>query len=187
MEKDLLAGPRHMNLAAGLLVFLAAFCLTLACGQKGATPADDLKSRILKATRPLTGPPDPAMTKERIVGALVELLDLVVELTPDSPYKPEISTRIGIAKEIITTRSIFDEKARQYLSLAYRMMTEGKKYEPPKELDEFVTIAEFQAKAQKYMKDLVARSLQALEAGRPGETAKLLLEMVLMTMTPVKG
>jgi hypothetical protein len=67
------------------------------------------------------------------------------------------------------------------------MMTNGKKFEPPKELEEFVTPAELQEKIHKFMKGLVDRTLQSLEAGNAGETARLLLEMVLMTMTPVTG
>jgi len=187
MKKHLSAGPRARVLAAGLLVLLGAFTVTSACGPGGAASSADHKSRILKVTDALLGPPDPSMTQEKIVGMLAGLLDLVVELTPDNQYKPEITSRIGIAKELITTKSIFNDKAYQYLALAYRMMTEGKKFEPPKELEVFVTPAELQGKMQKYFRELVARSLQALDSGRPGETAKLLLELVLMTMTPVKG
>jgi len=187
MDEHPMAGPRQRILAAWLLVSLGAFCMIVFCGQRGPASVADYKDRILKATAPFLGPPDPALHLDRIAGMLAETLDLVVELTPDNRYKPEIKSRIDVGKELITTRSIFDEKARQYLSLAYRMMTDGKKFEPPKELDEFVTIAEFQVKLQKYMKDLVANSIRELEAGRRGETARLLLEIVIMTMTPLKG
>ncbi len=180
-----------MILAAGLAISLGGFCAAFACGRGGTAAAagDDAgyKDRILKAAAPLVGPPDPGMNQAMVVARLAELLDLAVELTPEGQYKPEIKHRIGVAKELITTTSIFNEKARQYLSLAHRLMTGGRKFEPPKELDEFVTIAEFQAKTQKYMKGLVDKSVQELEAGRPGETARILVEVVLMVMTPIKG
>jgi hypothetical protein len=187
MKKHRFAGPEVKILAAGLLISLGAFHGLCACRARGAADSDDYKSRILDATNTLVGPPDPSMTQEKIAGTLAKILDLAVELTPDNQYKPEIKSRIEIAKDLITKSSIFNDKARQYLSFAYRMMTDGKKFEPPKELDVFVTQAELQAKTQKYAKDLVARGVQALEAGRAAETAKLLLELVLMTLTPVRG
>jgi geranylgeranyl pyrophosphate synthase len=67
------------------------------------------------------------------------------------------------------------------------MMTNGKKYERPKELDEFVTPAEAQEKSQKYAKKLMEEALANLEEGNEGETAKLLLELVLMIVTPISG
>jgi hypothetical protein len=174
-------------LAAGLLVCFGTFQASFASVSGASVAQNDYRSRILKATNTLVGPPDPSMTQEKIVSVLVELLDLAAVLTPENQYKQEIKSRIDIAKDLITKKSVFNDKARQYLSFAYRMMTDGKKFEPPKELEEFVTPAELQGKVQRYMKDLVARSIQALDAGRPGETARLLLEMVLMTLTPVTG
>jgi hypothetical protein len=65
------------------------------------------------------------------------------------------------------------------------MMTEGKKYERPKELDEFVTPAEAMEKARKYGQRLVADALASLDQGKKGEAAKRILELVLMVVTPV--
>jgi hypothetical protein len=66
-------------------------------------------------------------------------------------------------------------------------MTNGRKYERPKELDEFVTPAEAQEKGQKYGQKLVEAALGQIEAGKPGEAARLLLELVLMIVTPISG
>lgn len=67
------------------------------------------------------------------------------------------------------------------------MMTNGKKYEQPKEFEEFVTPRELQEKSLKYAKGLVDKALASLAAGNEGEAARLLLELVLMTVTPVLG
>jgi hypothetical protein len=187
MKKHLFAGPRVRILAAGLLVCVAGFHTSFACRRGGAALDADYKGRILKATDMFVGPPDPSMTREKVTAALLEILDLVGAMTPANQYRQEILSRIATAKELMEKDSIFNDKARQYLSFAYRMMTDGKKFEPPKELEVFVTPAELQGKMQKYFRDLVATSLQVLDSGRPGETAKLLLEMVLMVMTPVNG
>jgi hypothetical protein len=106
-------------------------------------------------------------------------------LSQDSKYNAEIKDRVNIAKDLFEKDSIFNDKARQYLSFAYRMMTEGKRYEKPKDLDEFVTPAEAQEKARKYAQRLVEDALAALERGNKGEAGMLILELVLMIVTPV--
>jgi hypothetical protein len=148
---------------------------------------EDVKSRIISAANTLMGRQDSPPTMGTIVGAILELLDLSAAVTPDNQYKEEIQSRIGVAKERIEDNSLFDDKARQYLSFAYRMMTEGTKYEMPKELDEFVTPAELQEKILRYVEGLVTQSIEALEGGDRQETARLLLEIVLMTVTPHPG
>lgn len=67
------------------------------------------------------------------------------------------------------------------------MITLGKKFEMPKELDEFVTPAEAQDKSQKHAKKLVEEALGRLEVGNEGEAARLLLGVVLMVVTPLSG
>jgi predicted GNAT family N-acyltransferase len=94
---------------------------------------------------------------------------------------------MDVAKDLFQKESMFNEKARQYLLLAYRQMTNGKKYESPKELDEFITPAEHQEKGRKYGQKLVESALAEIDAGKPGEAARLLLELVLMIVTPISG
>ena len=153
----------------------------------GLHAQDDVRTRIVSATSTLMGRQDSPPTMEAIVGAILELLDVSGAVTPDNQYKAEIQDRIAVAKDRIRDLSIFDDKARQYLSFAYRMMTDGRKYEMPEELDQFVTPAELQEKTLQYMERQVTQSLQALEGGNRRETARLLLEIVLMTITPHPG
>jgi len=149
--------------------------------------AQDPQARIKEASSILVGPANPAITQAKIMNALLDLLDITVSYTGGTQYGAEIKNRIDIAKDLLQRDSIFNDKARQYLSFAYRMMTNGKKYETPKELEVFVTPAEAQEKAQKYAKKLMDEALAALAKGNKSETAKLLLEMVLMVVTPVSG
>jgi hypothetical protein len=144
-------------------------------------------ARIKAASNLFLGPPDPSVTQAAIVKAMVELLDVTVSLTRDSPYAQDIKYRIDVAKDLILKTSMFNEKARQYLSFAHRMTSGGKKYEKPKELDEFVTPQEMQEKSRKYCASLVNGALAALELGHNGEAATLLLEFVLAIITPVSG
>lgn len=144
----------------------------------------DPKARIIEASDALFGT---SQTKGTLVGSLVQLLDVVITLTSDSQYKEEIARHVEIAKDLIKNTSLFNDKARQYLSFAYRMVTDGQKYQKPEELDEFVTPAEAQEKALEYAKKLIAKSLSELESGHKQKAAKPLLELVLMVITPVSG
>lgn len=153
----------------------------------GFAEAPDTAARIREASHVFVASPDALVTSAQIRQSLLALIDIISEVCPESQYQAEIRSRLGIARELIQTESIFNDKARQYLSFAYRMMTDGRKYAPPNELDQFVTPAEAQEKARAHATRLVEAAVGALNAGRPGETAKLLLELVLMIVTPVNG
>jgi len=144
----------------------------------------DIKAKIIDASNPLF---DASTTKDEIVNSLIQLLDVAASITSTSEYKDDIRYRIDVAKDLFKKDSLFNDKARQYLSFAYRMMTNGRKYQKPEELDEFVSPAEAQEKAQKYARKLVEKALASLEDGKKEETAKLLLELVLMIVTPISG
>jgi hypothetical protein len=176
---------RGMNKGIWVLLAVLGMFFTFLAGAQ--TAPEDTKARIIEATQTFFEPPDPSITQEKIIDALHELLDIAASLSPDSEYKDEIKYRIDVAKELLKDDSIFNAKARQYLSFAYRMMTDGKKYEKPEELDEFVTPAEAQEKARKYAQKLIHEALSHLEEGNKGETARLLLELVLMIVTPISG
>ena len=146
----------------------------------------DTKTKIFEASEVLFNP-NASPTKDKILDSLFQLLDVAASITTASEYKEDIKYRVDVAKELFKDDSLFNEKARQYLSFAYRMMTNGQKYQKPEELDVFVTPAEAQEKAMKYAKKLVEKALSELEDGNPGETAKILLELVLMVVTPISG
>ena len=165
------------------VVALALLVLT----PTAAAAAQDPEARIKTASALLLSPPNPSVTQAAIVNAMVELLDVTVSLTQGAQYGQDIKYRIDAAKDLILKTSMFNEKARQYLSFAHRMTLGGKKYEKPKELDEFVTPEEMQQKSRKYCATLVNGALAALERGQKGEAARLLLELVLAIVTPVSG
>lgn len=164
--------------------FLMIISLIIASSSGSLLDVQDLKARIVEASGTLFGT---SATKETLVDSLAQLLDVVVELTSESQYEDEIRQRIDIAKDLLQNQSLFNDKARQYLSFAYRMITNGQKYQKPKELDEFVTPSEAQQKALEYAKKLIAESLSELESGHKQKAAKPLLELVLMVITPISG
>ncbi len=174
-----------MNKRISAWLVVAALFLSFPAGT--IFGSQDTKARIKEASSIFLNSADDSITKAKIVSALVELLDVTASLTHESKYNTEIKYRIDVVKEIFQKESIFDDKARQYLSFAYRMLTNGKRYERPEELDEFVTPGEAQEKARKYAIELVDKALGRLEDGDELETARLLLELVLMIVTPISG
>ena len=149
--------------------------------------AQDAAAKIKAASAVLLGPPDATVTQADVVKALVELMDVAVFISGESPYTQEIHERINVARDLMMKTSIFNDKARQYVSFAHRMLSGGKKYEKPKELEEFVTPQELQEKSRKYGASLADGALAELGRGRKLEAARLLLELVLAVVTPVSG
>jgi hypothetical protein len=165
-------------------IFLGLLCALFLAG---TVPQEETKTRIKEASSIFLGAADPSVTSGQVLKSILELLDITAALTPESQYKTDIQYRIDVTKDLFQKKSMFNEKGRQYLYLVYRQMTNGKKYERPKELDEFVTPAEAQEKSRKYGRGLVDSALAAIDAGKPGEAARLLLELVLMIVTPISG
>jgi hypothetical protein len=148
------------------------------------TGAEDIESRITNASDKVFGP---TTSKEQMVDSLIEFLDITLSLTASSKYKDEIKHHINVAKNLFKNSSIFNDKARQYVALAYRMVTKGVKYQKPPELDEFVTPTEAQEKAIKYAIKLVEDARINVKQGDEGNAAKLILELVLLIVTPISG
>ena len=125
--------PRFVCTASVVVLVLLVLASTT------PSAAQDPQAKIKTASGFLLDPPNPSVTQAAIVKATVELLDVAASLTRESNYGQEIKYHIDVAKDLLLKTSLFNEKARQYLSFAHRMMSGGRKYERPKGLDEFVT------------------------------------------------
>ncbi len=171
-----------MRTGVARLIVLAGLTLPAA-----AAAQDSLRSRLVAATNTLMGrgaaPPD-LQDFERGVR---DLMDLAAAITPENQYQAEIRRLLAVAGDRVRDFTLFDAKARQYTSFSYRMMTNGRRYEIPATFSEFVTPAELQAKLVRHMDSLVTGSLRAFDAGNRQDAARILLEIVLLTMTPSPG
>ena len=152
-----------------------------------ASRQQDTRARVKAASSVLLAPAGPVMTQATIVKALSDLLEAVVDLSARLPHGPEIEQRVDVARNLLEETSLFNEKARQYLSFAHRLLTNGQKYEKPKDLDQFVTMEEAQAKSRAYCSTLATNALAAIDHGRTSEAATLLLQLVLAVITPMSG
>ena len=174
-----------LNVTKKIFTLALLGLISIAGLSKVWTNSEDTKTKINAACDVFFNP-SASPAQENIVDSLSQLLDIAASITT-SEYKEDIKYRIEVAKELFKEKSLFNEKARQYLSFAYRMMTNGQKFQKPEELDEFVTPDEAQEKAMKYTRNLMDKALAELDAGNPDETAKFLVEFVLMVVTPISG
>ena len=164
--------------------FLIIMTFLFACSSGDFVDSEDTKTRIVDATNAMF---NAQTSMETMIRSLVEFLDVVIDLNSTSKYKDEIKHHLDVAKDLIQNTSLFNDKARQYMSFAYRMITNGQKFQRPKELDEFVTPSEAQEKGIKYSKGLIDKALAELKSGSKKEASRLLLEFVLLTVTPIPG
>jgi hypothetical protein len=162
-----------------LVLILSCSSLSMACIQTSDTQDTIVKvsDAFFKGT----------IGMEEIADYLNMLLDTAVSLSKTSQYHDKIEYNVGVAQDLLKNDSIFNDKARQYLSFAYRMLTGGIKYERPPELDVFITPEEAGEKGIAYSKKLIENALYCLKEKKDIEAAKHLIEFVLMTVTPVSG
>ncbi len=144
----------------------------------------DVEDQINQATQVLFGG---SASQPEIAQALAQLIDCAAVLSKSSKYADEIKTQLDIAKNEFSQKSLFSDKGRQKLAFAYRMLTDGQKYEPPKELDEFVTPQQATELARQYFEKLVERTLKEYRTGNQLQAAQNLVELVLMIVTPISG
>ena len=163
-----------------IVVLLFVFLVQI----KSSGEIPDLESQIKEATRLLLGN---AASQEELVQALAQLIDCASILSAESKYAAEIKIQLDIAKTEITQKSLFSDKGRQKLAFAYRMFTEGKQYQPPEELNDFVTPQQATEKAKNYIEKLVNNTLKDYKAGNHLQVAQNLVELVLMIVTPIQG
>ena len=162
-----------------LVLILSCSSLSMACIQ-----TSDAQDTIVKVSDAFF---KGTIGRGEIADYLNMLLDTAVSLSKTSQYHDKIEYNVGVAQDLFKNDSIFNDKARQYLSFAYRMLTGGIKYERPPELDVFITPEEAGEKGLAYTKKLIENALNCLKEKKDIEAAKHLIAFVLMTVTPVPG
>lgn len=129
----------------------------------------------------------PTASSETIMKALMEILDASVLILPKTDYAEECKSRIEVAKKMFTERSMFNDKSRQYLGLAYRLVTGGKIWQIPEELTSAYREKDIMAQAKKVCQKLIDSAQAELKAGRNEHAVRCLLEFVLMVITPIQA
>ena len=165
--------------SACLLISIFFVAPLAACGGE-----DDVEKKILELTSAFF---EGNVGRDEIADNLNQLLDVVVTLSASSQYYEKIKYHVSVAQDLLKNDSIFNDKARQYMSFAYRMLTNGVKFKKPEELDVFVTPEEAAEKGLRYSKSLIENTLSALKEDQNEKAAAQLTAFVLMIVTPMNG
>jgi hypothetical protein len=124
---------------------------------------------------------------DAILDGLVEVLDASLVILPKTDYAEEFKSRIEGARKTFVDRSLFSDKAHQYLGLAYKLVTGGKSWQIPEELASPYRGKDSLEQAKKVCQKLIDSALAERQAGRNEESVRYLLEFVLMVITPVQA
>jgi len=167
------------TLSACLLISIFIVTPFAVCGDE-----DAVEKKIAELTNALF---EGSVGRDEIADNLNQLLDVVISLSASSQYHDKIKYHVNVAQDLLKNDSIFNDKARQYMSFAYRMLTNGVKFKKPEELDVFVTPEEAAEKGMRYSKSLIENALSALKEDQKEKAAAQLTAFVLMIVTPMDG
>jgi hypothetical protein len=120
---------------------------------------------------------DPSASSEKIQDALVRLLNSAVLLLPQRESAADVKSNLEAAVAELKVRSWLGEKARQHLSAAYRGLSSGKDFKFP----EIHSIEE----ARTYLQNQLGAAASSVKKGEGSPAARLLLEGVIVVITPM--
>jgi hypothetical protein len=161
----------------GLGLFLAAIPVL-------AVPEDAAEAKIGRARNVLM---TPDAGREAIAKALAEVLDASLLILPKTDYAEEFRSRVGTVKKMFDDGALFEDKARQYLGLAYKMVSGGKSWEVPAELKSSYREVDIMERGKRICAALLDSALAEHEAGRRESAVRDLISFVIFVITPVEA
>jgi len=129
----------------------------------------------------------PGFSRDASTGARAEGLEASRLIMPKTNYSYECKSRVGVAKKMFEEKDLLSDKLRQYLGLAYKLVTGGKAWQLPEELSPAGQVRPDIAQATKICQKLLDSALAERKAGRDEEAVRCLLEFVILVITPVEA
>lgn len=167
-----------------LTVVLAGFFVLVALGP-ALRAAQDGPEALIKSARAVLEAPEHSC--EGITRALVDAMDAALEILPETDYSDEFKSRVGTVRTMFQAGALFEGKARQYLGLAYKLVSGGKTWEVPAELKSAETAKIGVEKAVEICRKLLDSALADRKAGRNVEACRALLDFVILVITPIEA
>jgi len=161
----------------GLGLFLAAIPVL-------AVPEDAAEAMIGRARNVLM---TPDAGREAISGALVEVLEASLLILPQADYAEEFRSRLGTVKKMFKDGALLEEKTRQYLGFAYKMVSGGKSWEVPAKLKSAYREVDIMERGKRICAGLLDSALAARRAGRNEAAVRDLISFVIFVITPVEA
>jgi hypothetical protein len=161
----------------GIAALLAAVPAPLAAGDDFETTVGRVRSIFEK----------PHFSREEVTQALGEALDAALLVLPASDHAAEVRSRVETVRKMFADGALFEDKIRQYLGLAYKMVADGKAWEITAELKSAYREADIMAQAKRSCGALLDSSLAEHKAGRDEGAVRDLLSFVIFVVTPVQA
>ena len=129
----------------------------------------------------------PELPREAVTRALADALSAALLILPKTDYANEFKSRIGTVRKMFEDGALFEDKARQYLGLAYKLVSGGKTWEVPAELKAADGTNKGIEKAVELCGKLLDSALADRKAGRNVEACRALLDFVILIITPIEA
>ena len=159
------------------LVFL------LVAGTVPARSQEDPEALINRARSVIQ---EPHFSRDAITNSLSDALGAALLILPETDYSADFKSRIETVRKMFDDEVLFSDKGRQYLGLAYRMVSGGETWQIPEEL-KTPDYKKGIERSVKICRDLLDSALAEHQAGRGEKAARLLLEYVILVVTPIEA
>lgn len=161
----------------GIAALLAAAPAPLAAGDDFETTVGRVRAIVLT----------PHFSRDEITKALGEALDASLLVLPASDRAAEVRSRVETVRKMFADGALLEDKIRQYLGLAYKLVSNGASWEVPAELKAAYREDEIMDRAKKICAALLDSSLAEHKAGRDEAAVRALLSFVIFVVTPVEA
>jgi hypothetical protein len=110
----------------------------------------------------------PHFSREEITQALIGVLDASILILPEASYAVEFKGRIETVRRMFAEGGLLEDKIRQYLGFAHKMVAGGQAWAVPEELKSAYREADIMDQAKKICTALLDGALADLRSGRAG-------------------
>lgn len=158
-------------------LFLASLAMLMGAATLSSLDKAALSAKIKAA---YDGFASPSAQSTGCDAAFLQLVEVAETAAPESGFPAAVGAKISEARRLFETTSIMNPDGVALLRTAYIEVNEGRPYEIPEGLaDRDSIMARFRT-----MTDTARRSM---EAGQTGAALKSVLEILILTVTPVEA
>lgn len=129
---------------------------------------------------------DPHFSRDAITSSLSDALGAALLIVPETDYANDFKARIETVRKMFDDEVLFSDKGRQYLGLAYQMVSGGKTWQIPEEMKTLDAKKGIE-RSKEICQNLLDSALAELKAGRNEKAVSLLLEYVILVITPIEA
>jgi len=129
---------------------------------------------------------DPHFSRDAITDSLSDALGAALLIVPATDYADDFRARIETVRKMFDDEALFSDKGRQYLGLAYRMVSGGRTWQIPEELKTLDPKKGIE-RSLDICRHLLESALAELKAGRNEKAVSRLLEYVILVVTPIEA